>query len=60
MTNEQREKITALRHQGFGYTAVANSVGLSKDSVKAYCRSHGLAGEKAENHSLVEAPHSFV
>ena len=33
MTNEQREKITALRHQGFGYTAIANSVGLSKDSV---------------------------
>ena len=31
MTNEQREKITTLRHQGFGYTAIANSVGLSKD-----------------------------
>ena len=56
MTNEQREKITALRHQGFGYTAIANSVGLSKDSVKAYCRSHGLAGEKAESHSLAEVP----
>ena len=40
MTNEQREKITAL----------------SKDSVKAYCRSHGLAGEKAESHSLAEVP----
>lgn len=56
MTNEQREKITALRHQSFGYTAIANSVGLSKDSVKAYCRSHGLAGEKAESHSLAEVP----
>ena len=56
MTNEQREKITTLRHQGFGYTAIANSVGLSKDSVKAYCRSHGLAGEKAESHSLAEVP----
>lgn len=56
MTNEQRGKITALRHQGFGYTAIANSVGLSKDSVKAYCRSHGLAGEKAESHSLAEVP----
>lgn len=33
MTNEQREKITALRHQGFGYTAIANSVGLSKHIV---------------------------
>lgn len=56
MTNEQREKITALRHQGYGYTAIANSVGLSKDSVKAYCRSHCLAGEKAEKHSLAKVP----
>ena len=30
MTNEQREKITALRHQGFGYTAIAKSVGLNR------------------------------
>lgn len=56
MTNEQREKIITLRHQNFGYTAIANSVGLSKDSVKAYCRSHGLAGEKAKSHSLAEVP----
>lgn len=56
MTNEQREKITSLRHQGYGYTAIANSIGLTKDSVKAYCRSHGLAGEKAESHKLVEVP----
>ena len=56
MTNEQREKITALRHQGYGSTAIANSVGLSKDSVNAYCRSHCLAGEKAEKHSLAEVP----
>ena len=56
MTNEQREKITTLRYQGYGYTAIANSVGLSKDSVKSYCRSHGLAGEKAKSHSLAEVP----
>ena len=56
MTNEQREKITVLRQQKFGYTAIANSVGLSKDSVKAYCRAHGLAGEKAESHTLEAVP----
>ena len=47
MTNEQRERITALRHQGQGYATIANAVGLSKDSVKAFCRNHGLAGVKA-------------
>ena len=56
MTNEQREKITVLRHQGFGYTAIAKSSGLSKDRVKAYCRSHGLAGEKADSHTLTAVP----
>ena len=40
MTNEQREKIITLRHQNFGYTAIAN----------------GLAGEKAKSHSLAEVP----
>ena len=54
MTNEQRMKIADLRHQGYGYTAIANAVGLSKDSVKAYCRNHGLAGVKAETNSPVE------
>ncbi|MGX8703576.1 MAG: RNA polymerase subunit sigma-70 [bacterium] len=48
MTNQQREKITELRGQGLGYTAIANAVGLSKDSVKAYCRSHHL-GKNTDN-----------
>ena len=48
MTNEQREKITTLRHQGFGYTAIANSVGLSKDSVKAYLMANADIAEKVE------------
>ena len=48
MTNEQRMRIADMRHQGCGYTAIANAVGLSKDSVKAFCRTHGLAGVKAE------------
>ena len=54
MTNEQRSRISDLRHQGYGYTAIANAVGLSKDSVKAFCRTHGLAGVNAETNTLVE------
>ncbi|MCD8299571.1 MAG: helix-turn-helix domain-containing protein [Clostridiales bacterium] len=53
MTNEQRESIEVLRRQGNGYTAIAKAIGLSKDSVKAYCRSHGLAGVKAESNARV-------
>ena len=54
MTNEQRRQISDLRHQGFGYAAIANAVGLSKDSVKAYCRSHGLGGVKADTTNPAE------
>ena len=53
MTDEQRESITNLRHNGYGYTTIAKAVGLSKDSVKAYCRTHGLAGVLADSNARV-------
>ena len=60
MTNEQREKITTLRHQGFGYTAIANSVGLSKDSVKA-CSSPGASSKVAgASSALISASSSAM
>jgi len=47
MNQLQRENICRLRSDGFGYTTIANKLGLSKDSVKAYCRGIGLAGVRA-------------
>lgn len=47
MTEEQKKQIIRLRKEGFGYTAVANKVGISKDTVKSFCRRNGLAGEMA-------------
>jgi endogenous inhibitor of DNA gyrase (YacG/DUF329 family) len=44
MTDEQRQKIKILRYQGFGYKKIANEVGLSRDSVRGYCRRNGLDG----------------
>jgi len=48
MTEEQKKQIIRLRKKGCGYTAVANKVGISKDTVKSFCRRNGLAGEMAE------------
>lgn len=59
MTNEQRERITVLRNNGCGYTAIAKAVGLSKDSVKAYCRVHNLSGVMAKNNNRVETAQEF-
>lgn len=50
MTNEQQEKIRQLRLDGAGYTKVANELGMSKETVKSFCRRNGLAG-KAEDMS---------
>ena len=47
MTDEQKQQIIRLRKKGCGYTAVANKVGISKDTVKSFCRRNGLAGEMA-------------
>lgn len=47
MTDEQKKKITALRQEGLGYTAISRQMDISKDTVKSFCRRNGLAGEMA-------------
>lgn len=47
MTEEQKKQIIRLRKKGCGYTAVANKAGISKDTVKSFCKRNGLAGEMA-------------
>lgn len=59
MTNEQRERIAIMRHEGFGYTTIAKAVGLTKDNVKAYCRTHSLAGIKAQSNARITPEHDF-
>lgn len=36
MTNQQKEQITALRSQGYGYATIAKAVGLKKDTIVAF------------------------
>ena len=59
MTNEQRERISAMRQDGCGYTTIAKVVSLTKDSVKAYCRAHGMAGMKAQNNARIAVDSGF-
>jgi len=53
-SEEQNEKIKQMRQQGVGYNHIANEVGLSRDSVRGYCKRHGLDGfgEKLALHVL--------
>lgn len=42
MTNEQKSTIMRLRSEGCKYTAIADAVGLSINTVKSYCRRQNI------------------
>lgn len=44
MTDEQKKQIFLLRKTGLGYKAISNMVGLSRDSVRSFCKNHGMSG----------------
>ncbi|NBK21122.1 MAG: RNA polymerase subunit sigma-70, partial [Spirochaetia bacterium] len=50
MTDQQSKQITNMRESGLGYTTIASQIGLSKDCVKSYCRTHGLTGRRSSSH----------
>lgn len=48
MDEFQKKRIGELRADGFGYKAIANEVGLSRDIVRNFCRKNGLNGHLAQ------------
>ena len=42
MTENQKRRITLMRQQHIGYSAIATELRLSLSTVKAYCRRNGL------------------
>ena len=47
MTGEQKQKIQTLRIQGNSYLQIADSLGLSINTVKSYCRINNLSNSDA-------------
>lgn len=43
MTNEQKEKIAELRTLGYSCSKIGDELGISKNTVKTYCRRHNLS-----------------
>ena len=48
MTSVQEKQIRNFRMKGIGYKAIASTLGLSRDVVRNYCKSHGLDGYATE------------
>lgn len=44
MTPNQKETIIRMRQSGTGYAAIAEKLGISKNTVKTFCRRNDLAG----------------
>lgn len=42
VTEEYKDKITCLRYMGRGYASIAKELGLSKNTVKSFCRRNCL------------------
>ena len=44
MNRQQKTEIASLRAQGYGYTRIAQAMGLSKNTVKSFCKRSNLSG----------------
>ena len=45
MTPDEKSRLTALRKAGRSYTEIADVLGISKNTVKTFCRRNGLSPE---------------
>lgn len=49
MTDLQKEQIKAMRLQGMGYLKIGQTLGISNNTVRSFCRRNGLDGDAAKN-----------
>lgn len=45
MTDYEREQIYELRRKGMGYKAIGTALGLSRDTVRSFCKRNNLDGD---------------
>lgn len=54
MTKEQIANVIELRHQGFGYIRIGNAIGVSSNTIAAYCRRKGIGVGSVEQAKSVK------
>ena len=50
MTEAERERITELRYNGYGYKKISSLTGLPQNTVKSFCRRHPIVNEGLTDH----------
>ena len=48
MTESDKRKIEELWLQGYGSTKIADKLGINVNTVKSFCRRHGLSGDRQQ------------
>ena len=57
MNDTQRQQIRKLREKGASYGKISQALGLSENTIKTYCRRHGLGGVAKTNNTTDEDMH---
>ena len=55
MTDEQKLQIGKLRAAGIGYKKIAEQMEISENTIKTYCRRHGLGGTATVNEAVTKS-----
>lgn len=56
MTESDKRKIEELWLQGYGSTKIADKLGINVNTVKSFCRRHGLAGDRQQERKTGDSP----
>ena len=54
MTLEQKKQITEMREHNLGYAYIARELGISLNTVKAFCRRNDLSGNRSNANTQIE------
>ena len=54
MTTYEMEQIKTMRLQGLGYMKIGQTLGISHNTVRSFCRRNGLSGDAPKNVTLCQ------
>lgn len=54
MTNYEMEQIKSMRLQGLGYMKIGQTLGISNNTIRSFCRRNGLDGDAPKNTVLCQ------
>jgi len=53
MTNAEKELVKGYREKGLSYNRISNTLGISINTVKTFCKRNGLGGIKSESEDFL-------